>query len=137
MEKEIKKDVTPKTKKTKQEKPKERNVSAIKLKVLITIINRRKTDYFMDLIQSFDCNMQSVVRAEGTVDSNIMSILGLTSKDKSVIFSIINEAKEEELLSTLEDKFNTIRDGKGVAVTIPLSSVIGVQIYKFLSNTRV
>ena len=33
-------------------------------------------------------------------------------------------------------KFNTIKDGKGIAFTIPLTSVIGTLIYGFLSNNR-
>ena len=36
----------------------------------------------------------------------------------------------------LEEKFETIRNGKGVAFTVPLSSVIGVSMYQFLSNNR-
>jgi hypothetical protein len=36
----------------------------------------------------------------------------------------------------LEEKFTTIKDGKGIAFTVPMSSVIGVAIYRFLSNHR-
>ena len=41
-------------------------------------------------------------------------------------------AKEIEL----EDRFEKIKNGKGIAYTIPLSSVIGVMVYQFLSNTE-
>ena len=34
------------------------------------------------------------------------------------------------------EKFATIKKGKGVAFAIPLSSVIGVNLYQFLSNNR-
>ena len=37
-------------------------------------------------------------------------------------------------LSTLEEKFNTVRNGKGIAYTVSMSSVIGVAVYQFLSN---
>ena len=36
----------------------------------------------------------------------------------------------------LEDKFDTIKNGKGIAFTVPFSSVIGTLIYGFLSNNR-
>ena len=39
-------------------------------------------------------------------------------------------------MNTLEDKFATIKNGKGVAFAVPLSSVIGVNLYRFLSNNR-
>ena len=36
----------------------------------------------------------------------------------------------------LEEKFKTIKGGKGIAYTIPLSSLIGKLIFGFLSNNR-
>jgi len=39
-------------------------------------------------------------------------------------------------MKCLEDKFHTIRNGKGIAFTVPLSSVIGVNNYQFLSNNK-
>ena len=42
----------------------------------------------------------------------------------------------EAVMNTLEDKFATIRNGKGVAFAVPLSSVIGVNMYQFLSDNR-
>jgi hypothetical protein len=40
------------------------------------------------------------------------------------------------LLNKLEDKFQTIKNGKGVAFAVPMSSVIGVNMYQFMSNNR-
>ena len=39
-------------------------------------------------------------------------------------------------MKVLEQKFETIKNGKGIAFTVPLSSVIGVNNYQFLSNYR-
>ena len=41
-----------------------------------------------------------------------------------------------EIMNTLEEKFETVRNGKGVAFAIPLSSIIGVNLYQFMSNNR-
>ena len=41
-----------------------------------------------------------------------------------------------EKLNLLEEKFATIRNGKGIAFAVPMSSVIGVNLYQFLSNNR-
>ena len=51
-----------------------------------------------------------------------------------MIFSIVREDKVEPILQCLEDKFATIKNGKGIAFAVPLSSVIGVNLYQFLSN---
>ena len=39
-------------------------------------------------------------------------------------------------MNCLEEKFATIKNGKGIAFAVPLSSVIGVNNYRFLSNYR-
>ncbi|MDE7071215.1 MAG: hypothetical protein K2O86_04515 [Clostridia bacterium] len=111
-------------------------VKSNRLKLLVTIVARKKAEYYTDLIQSFEVNMQMVILAEGTANAKMMSLLGLTDSDKAVILGVIQENKIPDALRTLEEKFHTIKDGKGVACTIPLTSVIGTLIYGFLSNNR-
>ena len=105
-----------------------------KLELLITVVNRSKAEFYIDLIQSFEVNVQLSVRAHGTANEHILKLLGVEETPKTVIFSIIKEDKVQEALSTLETKFNSIKDGKGIAYTVPMSSIIGVAIYGFLSN---
>ncbi len=117
---------------------KEKTVSSDfkKLKLLVTVINRNKTEFFIDLIGSFDVNLQTSVSAQGTAKSETLSLLGLEESDKSVIFSVIREDKAEEILRAVDERFHKLRGGKGIAFTIPLTSVIGVAIYRFLSDNR-
>ena len=63
-------------------------------------------------------------------------MLGLEDSDKGVIFSVLREDKAQEALHALEEKFQTLKNGKGIAFTIPMTSVIGASIYRFLSNHR-
>ena len=111
-------------------------VKTNKLKLLVTIVARKKAEYYTDLIQSFDVNLQMVALAEGTASAKMMGLLGLSDTDKAVIFSVIQENKIPDAMNTLEEKFQTIKDGKGIAWTIPLTSVIGTLIYGFLSNNK-
>lgn len=105
-----------------------------KLKLLITVVNRSKTELFLDLISSFECNMQMSVNANGTASTDMLQYLGLSDSNKAVIFSVIRENREEAVLKMLEEKFKTVKKGKGIAFTVSLTSVIGVAIYQFLSN---
>ena len=107
-----------------------------KLKLLVTVINREKAEFYMDYLTSFGVNFQTAVAAQGTATSETLYLLGLEDSDKRVIFSVINEEMASEAMQGLEEKFQTIRNGKGIAFTIPLTSVIGVAIYRFLSNNR-
>ena len=110
------------------------NITPDKLSVLITVVARKKAEYYIDIIQSFEVNMQMTLVATGTANASMISLLGLTDLKKSVIISVIKDNKLNDCLATLENKFNTIAGGKGIAFTIPMTSVIGTLIYGFLSN---
>ncbi len=112
-------------------------VTAEKLELLVTIVGRNKAEYFADLLQSLEVNMQMTVLGHGTADEKMLVYLGLSETDKAVIFSIIQSRKVNDAVALLDEKFKTIKDGKGVAFTVPLTSVIGTLIYRFLSNVRV
>ena len=64
----------------------------------------------------------------------MMDILGIADNEKAVIFSMVREDRLEEIEAALEEKFTTIKNGKGVAVSIPLSSIMGATAFGFLSN---
>lgn len=106
-----------------------------KLKLLVTVVNRQKAEFYMDFIQSFEVNFQTAMAAHGTASQETLRLLGLGESDKTVIFSIIREDMCDRALSALEQKFKTIKNGKGIAYTIPMTGTIGVAIYRFLSNT--
>ena len=106
-----------------------------KLMLLFTIVNRNKAEYYVDVLQEYEINMQLVLAASGTADTNIRSLLGLTDSEKSVIISVIRRDKCRAALAELDEKFRTVKGGKGIAYTVPMTSTIGVAIYQFLSNT--
>ena len=111
-------------------------VTMNRLKILVTVVNRPKADFYMDHIQSFGVNMQMVVFGKGTAPREIATAMGLADSDRAVIFSIIGEDKLRSALDSIEEKFKTIVGGKGIAYTIPMSSIIGKSIFNFLSDNR-
>ena len=112
------------------------NDSAIKkLKLLITVVDRQKGEFYLDVISQFDVNCQMALGGLGTATSELVELLGL-EPHKAVILSVVREDRVDEIMNTLEDKFATIRNGKGIAFAMPLSGVIGVNMYRFLSDRR-
>ena len=112
------------------------NDSAIKkLKLLFTVVDRQKGEFYLDVISQFDVNCQMAMGGLGTATSEVVELLGL-EPHKAVILSVVREDMVDEIMNTLEDKFATIRNGKGVSFAVPLSSVIGVNLYRFLSDRR-
>ncbi|MEF2837393.1 MAG: hypothetical protein U0N82_06685 [Oscillospiraceae bacterium] len=112
------------------------NDSAIKkLKLLFTVVDRQKGEFYLDVISQFDVNCQLTMGGLGTATSELVELLGL-EPHKAVILSVVREDMVDDIMNTLEDKFATIRNGKGVSFAVPLSSVIGVNLYRFLSDRR-
>ena len=110
--------------------------SAIKkLKLLFTVVDRPKAEFYLDVLSQFEVNCQMVLPGKGTANSDLVSMLGLNMQ-KAVILSVVREDMVDRVIKCLEEKFDSIRNGKGISFAVPLSSVIGVSIYQFLSNNR-
>lgn len=106
-----------------------------KLKLLFTVVDREKSEFYLDVLSQFDANFQMLVPGMGTANSEIINLLGL-NLHKAVLVSVVCEDMVENIMNCLEDKFKTIKNGQGISFAVPLSSVIGVNIYRFLSNNR-
>ena len=112
------------------------NESAIKkLKILFTVVDKNKGEFYMDVISQFEVNCQMQLQGLGTATSEIVDLLGLNIH-KAVILSVVREDMVEPIMHTLEDKFAAIKGGKGIAFAVPMSSIIGVNLYQFMSNNR-
>lgn len=112
------------------------NENAIKkLKLLFTVVDRNKGEFYLDVLSQYEVNFQTVISGTGTANSEILDMLGLNN-NKAVVVSVIREDMTDTIMKMLDEKFRTIRNGKGIAFAVPLSSVIGVNIYRFLSNNQ-
>lgn len=112
------------------------NETAIKkLKLVITVVDRPKAEFYLDVLSQFDVNFQMATGGKGTATSEIVDMLGLNIH-KVVLMSVVREDMVDQIMNCLETKFKTIRNGKGIAFAVPMSSVIGVNMYQFLSNNK-
>ena len=113
-----------------------KNIAPEKLELLVAIVNAPKVRYYTNLIQSSEANLQLVVQASGTSEKAILNYLGLNQDTRQAIFSVVRQDKVKDLLELLDEKFSTVKDGGGIAVTVPLSSIIGALTYGVLSNDK-
>ena len=112
------------------------NETAIKkLKLIFTVVDRSKAEFYMDVLSEFEVNCQMTMSGKGTAQSELVELLGLNIH-KAVICSVAREDMVDPIMKCLEEKFETIKNGKGIAFAVPLSSVIGVNMYQFLSNNK-
>lgn len=101
-----------------------------KMKLLIIIIDRGKAIHYIRENEKHDVTTQMVLFGHGTA-SMTLDMLGFGDIKKDIVLSLIQAEKSEEILDAIYDK---ITHHKGIAFTIPLSSVIGVSVYKFISK---
>lgn len=106
-----------------------------KLKLLITVVDRQKGEFYLDVLSQYEINFQMVTSGMGTASSELVELLEL-NPHKAVILSVVREDQVGQIVQCLEDKFRTVKNGNGIAFAIPLSSVIGVNLYRFMSNNR-
>ena len=107
-----------------------------KLKILVTIVDRTKTDFYLSALESYGVNMQTVLYAKGTAPTEIATMLGIVDSGKALILSVANEDIIPTIIAEYEDNYFKLRNSKGIAFTIPISSIIGVFIYNFLINNE-
>ncbi len=106
-----------------------------KLKLLVTVVDKEKGEFYLDVLSQYEVNFQMAVPGKGTATSELVDLLGLNIH-KAVLFSVVREDMVDIVMNCLEDKFQTIKNGQGISFAVPLSSVIGVNLYRFLSNNR-
>lgn len=113
------------------------NDSAIKkLKLLFTVVDRNKGEFFVDVLSQYEVNCQMVVGGIGTAHSELVDLLGLNNH-KAVILSVVREDKVDTVMNMLEERRKNLKNGQGmISFAVPLSSVIGVNMYQFLINNR-
>lgn len=108
-------------------------ISTKPLSLLIVIVHREKVDFYVDALQQFAINMQVIVAGNGTTKTTVyVDEIGT----KAVIFNVIADENISKALEFLDDKFSKIKDGKGIAYTVPLTKVMGAQLYNFFSNNK-
>ena len=107
----------------------------MKLALLMAIVHNNKSAYYASVIQSHKANLQLTLPAQGTTHL-ILNYLGLTERPKTLIISVVRADQADSLIKTLDDLFKKGKDYKGIAFTVPFSSVVGTLNYGFLSNDK-
>ena len=118
------------------DKTKRGHYAPLRLKMLVTVVDKDKAASYADLLHGYDVNLQMLLPARGTAKDANIEFWGLSDSDRTVIFSVIREDREEEILDVLEERFRTIKRGNGIALTLPMSGVVGRLIFGFLSNDK-
>ena len=106
-----------------------------KLSVFVVVVNRGLADPICKLFQHAGSNAQFIQRGNGTAIKEIRDILGIEDTSKDIIFSIIKKEAIEELKPELNAFFMASKYNKGIGFSIPMTSIIGVKLYQFFTDS--
>ena len=132
-----KKVVNPKKKESpKKEDSAFENRSDIKKLVLYTIIvPRGQGENIIRLLKANKSSAQFVQFGEGTASNAIRDILGVEDTKKDIVYSIVREDAVPDIKKELDVYFIASKRNRGIAYTISLTSIVGVKLYKFFTQT--
>lgn len=107
-----------------------------KLKALFIVVERIKVDFFLAGIESFGANFQTIIFAKGTASESTLRRIGSIDSSRALIVSLIPEELVKDVMIAIEDRYTKTKNGRAIAFTISLDSMIGLQVYEMLSNIK-
>ena len=92
--------------------------------MLVVIVDRDKTQKTVDCMTGQGVFSTFTMLARGTASSDVLNLLGLGDSKKDVILSSLRADSAESLLQKLIQERKLDEPGRGIAFTVPLTSVL-------------
>lgn len=106
-----------------------------KLVLLMIIVPHGAADTFEDFLKENNVAMQLFLSGQGTAPQDLRGLLGLDDLRKDIIIAPIKQSQAAMILQYIEMRFQLVPKKKGIAFTVSMTSMIGVALYKFLTNS--
>lgn len=106
------------------------------LKLFIIVVPYGQANAIISRLNEFDIACSFVFNGEGNAKYFADDFSILPDSKKQLILTLVREDKVEFVKRKLEERFAVSRASRGFAFSIKVTSIAGVSIYKFLTNTR-
>lgn len=106
-----------------------------KLSLFVTVVNNGQASAIIRLFQQIGCSVSFVYSGQGTAQREILSILGIADNKKEVVCSLVKQELIPDIKREVEAFFLAARRNRGIGFSIPLTTVAGVRVYQFLTNS--
>lgn len=104
-----------------------------KLSLIVVIVNKGQGVSIENILLKNKCSATFTFHGVGTASQETY-LNTLVENKKSIVVGVIKDDEYENVKKSLEDRFAISKYAKGIAFKIPLSSVGGVSVYKYLSQ---
>lgn len=106
------------------------------LKMFISIVPFGQAIGITKMLEELGVTYSYITNGEGTGKNFLPGLLSVSDSKKQIIFSFVREDKAKAVCEALAIRFATSKAAAGISLSIKLSSVAGVSVYRFLTNTR-
>lgn len=103
------------------------------LKTTFIIVDRRKGNTFINLLNENGFNMHTTGLGRGTAPSDFAAKLNLGEREKEIISVVADVDRTDVLLNLLREN---LQPGDGIAFTIPISSISNMEALQFLMGVN-
>ena len=104
------------------------------LYLMTTVVDRKQAKKYLSLYQENEQAVLFLAYGTGTATDEILDYLGLDHAEKTVVFSVLEEAKWIQVKKQLQKKLRIDVPGSGIAFITPLSSIGGRKALDYLLN---
>ena len=104
------------------------------IKLIVCIVPRGRSERITELCLSARISFHLTLLGHGTADSSILDYLGLGETEKDVVLLCIKRSAADAFLQQLSDTLHLEQPGRGIAFSIPLSSVAERSTLQLLSG---
>lgn len=116
--------------------PYEKTHKLQRLLFVTVVVRDGQRDAINDILFDNEAFVCASFHGRGTAPSAIVEVMGIGELKKDVIMSVVKEERWPLLKEDLEKRFAVSSLSKGIAYVCPIDSVMGVSVYKMLSNTQ-
>lgn len=102
--------------------------------MLVTIINRNQSSFYIDAYEKCGASMTMVLYAHSMPPEEYRNILGIDSTKKEILLTFCRAEDSEKMLEIAKERFCISKAAKGIAFTCPLDGIDGVASYLFLAD---
>ena len=92
------------------------------MRAVFSIVDYSKGDMIAEIYKKENVPVFFATHGNGSADSSILEFLGFGENKKSVMLSILDIDRSEQIFAAVEEKMNISKPGKGIMFSIPLTS---------------
>ena len=109
----------------------------IGVKLLFVVVKRGKGDRITEFLNSItEIPFVEIFMGKGTAPNAFLDILGLSDSEKDIVITLIRADEAKDILEKISEKFKLSYAGKGLAFTLSVSSIGGIELLQCLLQNK-